>query len=101
MKYICLFNKKYFIYKITDLRNGRVYVGQTGNSEQRYKRYCYMINNLYKIDTFRIRKIHRVIYDAGLENFAFEVIEECDSRPLSLKRENYYITLFKVKPFSL
>lgn len=74
------------IYKITNKINGHAYIGQSTNITRRWadhrKRYKEHNNTLYKA----FRKY-------GLENFSFEVLEECEPNMLN-EREIYYITLY-------
>lgn len=95
MKYMCPYNKQYFIYTITNIQDGKIYVGRTGNPEARHKRYCYIVNNIDKDFQFRLRKIHRSLKSDGLDNFVFVVIDTCKSLADAKRQEDEYITLYK------
>ena len=74
------------IYKITDLTNGKIYIGQSNNIQRRKSEHFY--NNKY------IRsEIDKAIQDKGKENFTFEVIEECLAEEL-YDKEKYWITFY-------
>lgn len=69
------------IYKITNKLNNKCYIGQSVNIDNR-------------INTHKISKndslIDNDIKNFGVENFTFEILEECDYRELNI-RESYYI----------
>lgn len=68
------------IYKITNLIDGKVYIGQSHDIDQRFIEHC----NHHKFG------VGKDIYELGKENFSFEVLEECSSELLDA-REDYYI----------
>lgn len=74
------------IYKITNQINGKCYIGQSVNITRRWKdhrtRYQTEDNLLY-----------RAIRKYGLENFSFEIIEECSQEKLN-EREIYWIAFY-------
>lgn len=76
-------NIKIGIYKITNLINSKVYIGQSKNIYKRwYSHRCdYKKKNLPLY--YSMRKY-------GIENFSFEIIEECQIDQLS-KKEDYWI----------
>lgn len=69
------------IYKITNLINQKVYIGQSINIEKRWQDHCATVDNC---------AIHRAIQKYGKENFVFEILEECDLSMLN-EKEIYYI----------
>lgn len=73
------------IYKITNLVNGKIYIGQSLNIEKRFI--------THKVPSRRL-KLETVLYKAfnkyGLENFSFDIIEICDKNQLDTF-EKYYI----------
>ena len=73
------------IYKITNQLNGKVYIGQSVNIEQRWKRHKQEVKNGNK--TY---KLYNAIRKYGIENFSFEVLEECLRDELN-EKEIYYI----------
>ena len=77
------------IYKITNLQNNKIYIGQSLNIEQRWQRH---------LNSKDESAIHLAIQKYGKENFSFELIEECD-RSLLDEREDYWQDYFKAKEF--
>lgn len=79
------------IYKITNLQNGKCYIGQSINIESRWKdekrRAFIESDNSYNYP------ISRAFRKYGLENFSFEVIEECPQSCLD-DQEKYWISYF-------
>lgn len=80
-------NMKGIIYKITNLINNKIYVGQTTQSpEVRFGEHCrFRKNNATMLIALAIKKY-------GKENFTFEVLEETDNLN---EREAFYIDLFQ------
>lgn len=79
------------IYKVTNLINGKVYIGQTIQTVQnRWYRHCGKSGiSQAELNTH----FKRAILKYGKENFKIETIEDCDSSLLN-KREKYYISYF-------
>lgn len=87
----------YFIYKLTNLINKKIYIGKTTTSLKkllrRYRRYggnskwAKLLNNK--------RYINRAINKYGLNNFLFEIIDHVNSKKKLDKLEIYYINVFQ------
>jgi group I intron endonuclease len=78
------------IYKITNLLNNKVYIGQTIQKlSDRWNRHCNM--NCSEAEHNMI--IKKAIIKYGKENFSIEIIETCDSKYLN-EKEKYYINKF-------
>lgn len=77
------------IYKITDLTNNKIYIGQSTDIKNRWHYYHYPPNNTSKIT----QRIVLEIIHKGYNNFKFEVVEECLPEQLS-KREQYWINYY-------
>lgn len=73
------------IYKITNLTNGKVYVGQSIHIEQRFKEHEYSLCN----NRHDNRYLQAAWNKYGKASFMFEVIEECRVDELDA-RETYW-----------
>ena len=76
------------IYKFTNKINGHAYIGQSRNIEYRKKKHLQFAFNPNTLDYNGV--FHRAIRKYGVENFDFEILEECDCQYLN-DREKYYI----------
>lgn len=72
-----------YIYKITNLVNGKVYIGQTTNYNRRFSEHKKM--GYGKEDS---KYLYNAMSHYGIENFKFEVIEKCENYN---EREKYWI----------
>lgn len=72
------------IYKIENLINHKIYIGQSVEIEKRWQKH------LSAKDDF---VIHRALHKYGKENFSFQIIEECNLLDLD-KKEKYWITYY-------
>ena len=77
------------IYKITNQVNGKVYIGQSVNIKKRWTDHIYYA----KHEKNKTSRLYLAIRKHGLDNFKFEVLEEC-SQELLDEREIYWITYF-------
>lgn len=76
------------IYKITNLINNKVYIGQSIDIDKRWGKHR---RNAYNPNTHTYEyPLYRAIRKYGLDNFAFEVLEET-SESLLTEEEQYYI----------
>lgn len=74
-----------FIYKITNLVNGKCYIGQTvGSIEARWKRHC--------SDSNKCPAIHNAILKYGIQNFQVEQIDTATSQEELNEKEAHWIT---------
>lgn len=79
------------IYKITNKTNGKVYIGQSSNIEQRWKRHQQVPYNPNS-EQYEY-PLYRAIRKYSLNNFNFEIIEECSKEELNDK-EIYWIQYY-------
>lgn len=71
------------IYKITNLLNNKIYIGQSVHIEKRFLEHTWKDKNNHSALSNAFKKY-------GKDNFSFEVIEECNYKILNI-RERYYI----------
>lgn len=83
------------IYKVVNLIDGKVYIGQSINIEERWRmhRTSPFNHNSYSYN----KPFYRAIRKHGLENFSFSVIEECNQEDLNSK-EIYWISEYQSYP---
>ena len=79
------------IYKITNILDNRCYIGQ---SVDIYKRWCDHCKCGCGMDTPKNNKLYAAMLENGIENFTFELLEECPREELN-KKETFYINLYE------
>lgn len=72
------------IYKITNLINGKSYIGQSVHIKRRWAEHCQPSAHSL---------IGKAIQKYGKENFSFQVVEECPIELLD-EKEEYYIDFY-------
>ena len=83
----------YYIYKISNTINQKLYIGKTNNPKYRWYKH-----KLISKDTFNKYKkypIHFALAKYDYSNFTFEVIDQSENEVDILKQEIYYISYFK------
>lgn len=83
------------IYKITNLQNNMCYVGQAADIASRLKQH---IKRGLGAETPTKNKLYPIMSSIGVENFSFEVIEECQRSQLN-EREDYWQKYFHAIDF--
>jgi len=79
------------IYKITNILNGKVYIGQSKDIDRRFSEH----KRHYKIESHRNKiALYKSMWKYGVENFKFEVLEETSNTNLD-EREKFYIEIYK------
>lgn len=83
------------IYKITNLINGKIYIGQSIDIYRRWKQHKKIGRNLSE-DKY-VKDYDKVLYRAmrkyGIDSFEFSIIEKCEESML-YKREQYWIEFY-------
>lgn len=88
-------NKKHCVYTITNLVNGKQYVGVTGNLKRRWKEHKTCIGY-----PERESKFYLELHQAGLENINLTVIASNMSEEDALLFESTYITKYSYKLYN-
>lgn len=83
------------IYKITNLKDSRAYIGQAVDVRDRWNQHCKFSLG---IDTPQGNKLYQAMIKEGLENFTFQLLEECPREELNQK-EAYYINMYNSYEF--
>lgn len=97
--------KKYgFIYKMTNIVNGKIYIGKTECSiERRFKehlRYCDIYNN--QIEKSFNTRLYPAMLKYGKENFKIELVERLIINDVDInEREKYWISFYNSQDGSI
>ena len=83
------------IYKITNIENQMCYVGQAVNVSDRWKQH---IKRGLGAETPTRNKLYPAMRQYGVENFTFELLEECSKDNLDA-REDHWQDYFHAKDF--
>ena len=81
------------IYKITRLKTGEIYIGR---STDVMKRWTEHVKSALGIGTIAHSYLHTVMAQDGLDQFTFELIEQCEKTQLNA-REKFYIDFYGSK----
>ena len=73
------------IYKIENLVNHKIYIGQSLHIEKRWQEHC-------QINASSL--VGKAIQKYGKQNFSFQILEECEEEKLN-EREEFYIHYYK------
>lgn len=83
------------IYRITNNNTQMCYVGQAVDIADRWRQH---IKRAIGAEPRTQNKLYPAMYKEGIENFTFEVIEECDQIKLN-EREDYWQDFYKAKEY--
>jgi hypothetical protein len=78
------------IYQIKNTITGKVYVGSAINIKNRFLDH----KQLLKRQKHHSKKLQHSVNKYGIENFVFEIIEECE-KDFLIEREQYYINTYE------
>ena len=81
------------IYKFENLINGHKYIGQSVDIERRYKDHIMRATNNFPSNSEYNSILHQAIRKYGIENFSFNIIEECNKSELN-EKEKYWIAYY-------
>lgn len=81
------FKQIHYIYKLTNLINNKIYIGQTIEPKARLRMYRYKSKNPVEI-------IEHAMAKHGFDNFKMEIIDQCESYEEINKLEEKYISEF-------
>ena len=86
---------KYYIYKITNLINHKIYIGKTKHKNKRWRKHI----SLSKDHDEKRKKfyLHKAIKKYGVKNFSYEIIDWFYNENICLKMETVYIKKFNSK----
>ena len=83
------------IYKITNTKNHMCYVGQAIDVGDRWRQH---IKRALNAEPRTQNKLYPAMYKIGIENFTFELIEDCTRDKLN-EREDYWQDFYKAKEY--
>lgn len=83
------------IYKLTNLLDNKVYIGQSVDIAERWKQH---IKCGLGIDTPQNNKLYKAMLSSGVENFTFELLEECPRDKLN-EEEIYWINFYQSQDY--
>lgn len=72
------------IYKITNLINNKIYIGQSVHIERRWSEHKSSVKT-----NKRIYYLHKAMCKYGINNFKFEVLVECPKEDLDMLEIKY------------
>lgn len=85
------------IYKLTRLKTGEIYIGQTTSIDKRFQDH---VKSSLGVGTLASSQLHRTMAIDGPENFTFEILEKVEKNKLK-ERESYYIDFYDSKNYGL
>lgn len=84
------------IYKITNIKNQMCYIGQTrAGFKNRWRTHA---KRAVRAEEGTSNRLYQAMWDEGLENFTFQVIEKCGVDKLT-EREKFFISYYNSREF--
>jgi group I intron endonuclease len=84
----------FYIYKIINKINDKIYIGKSKNPNKRFKRHLY-VSDHKDAGPNQFQPIHAAIAKYGKENFSLQIIDECDLEDEIFIKEIYWISYYK------
>ena len=78
----------YIVYKITNLKNGKIYIGQTKNFKRRMNQHFYENSSSNSL-------LKEAIKEFGKENFKIEILEETYFKFQAYYKEEFFINFYQ------
>ena len=85
------------IYKITRLKTGEIYIGKSTDIKSRWQQHS---KSCYHCGTISHSILHTTMEKDGIENFRWELLEECSKDKLT-EREKYWIDFYNSTTYGL
>jgi group I intron endonuclease len=79
------------VYKITNLVNGKIYIGKTSDADERWEKHLKIARN--KEDK-AYQYLHKSINKYGEDNFKVEVLDNGLTEKIAFEREEFWIRTF-------
>lgn len=80
------------IYKITNIENGRIYIGQTRQAfKERWRTH---VKRGVRAETGTMNKLYQAMWDERVENFTFEILQTCKPEELNTLEKDF-ISLYQ------
>lgn len=83
------------IYKITNIQNGMCYIGQSVAVAERWRQH---IRRGVGAEPPTRNKLYPAMLSVGVENFTFELLEECEAQKLN-EREDFWQEFYHAKDY--
>lgn len=80
----------FYIYKIINKINNKIYIGKTSNIKKRLKKH---IESMKYSNSTSI--LHKAFKKYGIDNFIIEEIDRCNTQEEASQKEIYWIAYFK------
>jgi group I intron endonuclease len=84
----------FFIYKITNILNNKIYIGKSKSPDKRFARHLYVAEKQIKNNN-QFQPIHAAIAKYGRDNFTLEIIDEALEEIDIFGKEIYWIDFHK------
>lgn len=79
------------IYKIENIKDGKVYIGQSANVRNRLREH---LKSAVGISNIAQQGVHEAMSNEGIQHFTFHLIDECERAKLN-DREKYWIEFYQ------